>query len=879
MHPRVLGPLWAARFEPPATPATAVVRRRLLFLLELAVQQKLTTVVAPTGYGKTVLLGQWARSHQGHRVRWLTLSQQHNDRGVLMGAVSEALGVQAEVGSGRLDGGSLTAHPTPVRVVDLALLERLERLPPTALVIDDYQQLTDPVGLDELATLIEHSPRVLRFVIASQVDPPPRYYHPSLSEELVEIRQSHLAFTWEEATDLVVTLAGVRLTDDRIGRLVRGTEGWGVALHLAALSLRGGADADELVATFGSHDGSIADYLTEHVLSHLPGVTIEFLLRTSVVEQMTGSLCDALTGRTGSQAVLDDLLRRSLLVSVEEPGSGWYRYHQLFRTVLRGRLRESDRSLEPELLRTAAGWHIGRGELDTGLRYLAQAGAWGDLLATVADFSADMLDPERARSMAAILAGAPARLRVENPSVRLVEAAGWALGGRSGAAGRVLTAMEEDGPPPRAHLVMGQLIRAYAALRSGRARDAVEGAEEVLRSIRERDVGEEPGGGFPDVLGLAPGKGEIASAAEAVRGAGLVYEGSLESGREALERSATAAHPMWRAAALGWMALADAWSGRLTVAERTGRRAVLLSRRAASDLMAPAACIALATVARERGDMEQARSWLHDADLAEATGTDRAAAALVVIEQALLAGAEGRPSAGLTALEADRSRSRRYRLLPEEIEARWCSAEARLLLASGEAAAATHSLRSSPRRTSDVLSVEVQMAVERLDLDRARVLIGQWPDGPAPRAGIERALWLAVVDHLSGRSDLARTRLAEAVGTCSAEGWLGVLRPAPVVSAARVLYRESPTPFLREVCDSPVVASAARTVKGLVEQLTEREYMVLPLLPTRMTNLEIAETLGVSLNTVKTHLKHIYRKLGVTERSDAIAVAEELHLW
>ena len=652
-----------------------------------------------------------------------------------------------------------------------------------------------------------------------------------------------------------------------------------MALHLAALSLRGGADADELVATFGGHDRSVAGYLTEHVLSHLPDATLEFLLRTSVVERMTGSLCDALTGRAASQAVLDDLLRRSLLVSVEEPGSGWYRYHQLFRTVLRGRLREVDRSLEPELLRTAAGWHIGRGELDTGLRYLAQAGAWGDFLATVADFSADMLDPDRARSMAALLAGSPTRLRVEDPSVRLVEAAGWAIGGRSSAAGRVLTAMEEDGPPPWPHLVMGKLIRAYAALRAGRVRDAVEGSEEVLQWTRDRDLGEEPAGGFPDVLGLALGREEVASAAATVSGAGLVYEGRLEPAREALEHGSTAAHPMWRAAALGWMALADAWSGRLTVAERTGRRAVLLARRAGSELMAPAACIALARVARERGDLEQARSWLHDAGLAESAGTDRVASALVVIEQALLAAAEGRPAAGLTALEAHRSRSRRYRLLPEEIEARWCSAEARLLLASGETAAATHSLQSSPRRTSDVLSVEIQMAVERLDLGRAGALIGQWPDDPGPRAGIERGLWLAVVDHLSGRADLARTRLAEAIAACSAEGWLEVLRPAPVVSAARVLYRESPTPFLREVCESPVTTSPGRTVKGLVEQLTDREYMVLPLLPTRMTNLEIAETLGVSLNTVKTHLKHIYRKLGVTERSDAIAVAEELHLW
>ena len=846
------------------------------FLLELASRQRLTTVVAPPGYGKTVLLAQWAGYHRGHRIRWLTLGPQHNDRRLLMAAIRGALDPEARpvIEPGPAVPG-LPELP-PAATVDLALLERLERLPPTSLVMDDFHELTDPELLDEVATLVEHAPRPLRFVIASQMDPPSRFYHLSLSDALLEIRQRDLAFTLEEAAELLDLLADVRLPTGLVERLVGRTEGWAVGLQLAALSLRSGADPERFVEKFSGDDRGVADYLTEHVLSRLPDSTQEFLLRTSVVDRMTPSLCDALTGRPGSRAVLEDLLRRSIFIGVEETEPRTFRYHQLFRTVLRGHLRQRSDGIEATVLRIAADWHIGRGDMDAGLRLLAESGSWDDAVEAVSTFGSDMLAQGRASAVASVLSRSPEDLRRHNVPAMLLEATAWATSGSTTRALEVIDAVERRGSPSVAQSAVGGLLRSWCALREGRASDAVRGAEQVVRYL---DSGAAGGEDPPDVLGLTTSRSEMACAAHAVRGAALLYEGRLGLARRALGPGRAAGHPIWQLTALGSLALVEAWSGRLSIAERVGRQALSYAQRAgAAHMVTPVAYIALAVVAREREEPQQAESWLRQAKLALASNGDQIASRLLVIEESLLDWSGGHPAAGLTLLKAHRSRS--HHPLPDAVAARWSSAEARLLLAAGEAASAAHVLDLSPRDSGEAVSLRVEMAVEQGDLQCARELIERWPEEPEPRTGLERDLWMAVVDHRSGHFDLARHRLSEVIEACAAEGWLSPFRIQPVVGVARALYREAPNPFLREVCDrQPVSTIARRTVKGMVEQLTDREFMVLPLLPTRMTNVEIAMALGVSLNTVKTHLKHIYRKLGVAERSEAIAAAEELHLW
>jgi LuxR family maltose regulon positive regulatory protein len=174
----------------------------------------------------------------------------------------------------------------------------------------------------------------------------------------------------------------------------------------------------------------------------------------------------------------------------------------------------------------------------------------------------------------------------------------------------------------------------------------------------------------------------------------------------------------------------------------------------------------------------------------------------------------------------------------------------------------------------------MRLLVERGDLTSARALILRWPDEPEPRARLERGLWSAILDHLERDEAKAMSGLAAVVAEAEVEGAVGLFRDTGpyALGPARALYREAPTAFLRSIVDRPATAARPKPLRDLVVPLTDREYVVLSLLPTRLSNVEIAERLGVSLNTVKTHLKHIYRKFDAVRRSDAITAAERLHL-
>jgi LuxR family maltose regulon positive regulatory protein len=182
--------------------------------------------------------------------------------------------------------------------------------------------------------------------------------------------------------------------------------------------------------------------------------------------------------------------------------------------------------------------------------------------------------------------------------------------------------------------------------------------------------------------------------------------------------------------------------------------------------------------------------------------------------------------------------------------------------------------------TSDVRAARVRLALERGDAGTARALMENWPAEPQPRARRERRLWLAILDHLDGREAEACDAMTAVVGEADIEGDVGLFEAAGnfALGPARALYRSAPTAFLRALVDRPMAARPPKAVKGLAEQLTDREFMVLVHLPSRQSNAEVADRLDVSLNTVKTHLKHIYRKLDVAGRSEAVEAAERLHL-
>ncbi|HEX6419815.1 MAG TPA: LuxR C-terminal-related transcriptional regulator [Acidimicrobiales bacterium] len=850
-------------------------RDRLVAQLDLAVQRRVAVVVAPPGYGKTVAVAQWARAHPRARVRWLTLRPEHDEGSRLAAELCAVLGAPSPDPAGaatlgRLDGDRRQARPVILASVRAAL----KRAPPATLVLDDFHRLAAPEVVGELCDLIEHLPRWIHAVLVTRVDPPLRYHRLRLDDELVEVRQDDLAFRWGEAAELLHRLAGRDLSDGEVDALVARTEGWATGLQLAGVSLRGRRDPGRFVATISADDRHVADYLTEEVLRQQPGGVRRFLLSTCVLDRMCGPLCDAVTGEAGGQAMLEELDRRSLFVTPLDPGRQWFRYHTLFRALLRSHLRDEDPALERRLLERAAAWHLSRGELDAGVDHLADAGAWKDLLDVASAYGCGLLARGRPTTIARWVERVPAAVRERNVEATLLHAAASLMAGDTSAVDRDLAVVGSGART--AHRATASLLRAHSAAHQGRTARAAGLAGQALREVADLDDAE-----IPNPLGLLGSRRDVEAAAQLAWGVASLHRGNLTASRAALDVALDGGHAVWQVEALGCLALLEAWSGRLDAAKELAARSLSFAGElgVGRQPLAAEAYLALAIVARHRDEVGRAAALLDQAAGRAVPAGHPVLATLVLGEQALVTLRSGRPADGLAALR---------RLAPTagsdacDADGRRRAAEARVRLAIGDTGGAERVLGRGPDDRVDVASARMRLAIERGDAAACRALAGHWPSGPEPRASLERDLWVAVLDHREGDQAAAREGFASVVRRAEPEWNVGPFRSAGrhVLGPGRQLYRSAPSPFLRVVVDGePTIAASRPPGRGrLVEPLTERESMLLALLPTRLSNAEIADRLGVSVNTVKTHAKHVYRKLAVTGRGEAVAAAERIRL-
>jgi LuxR family maltose regulon positive regulatory protein len=422
---------------------------------------------------------------------------------------------------------------------------------------------------------------------------------------------------------------------------------------------------------------------------------------------------------------------------------------------------------------------------------------------------------------------------------------------------------------------VSSLLRSYVSLRSGAPGAAVDAADRALAIATAH-----PEARVPDLLGLTGASGDVVAAAHMSRGIGLLYEGSLDAARSTLETAVDRGHLLPRVHALGSLALVNAWSGQLRVAEQLATRALALARELGveQEPMTLDAFVALVRVMRRRDRLEEARHHLAEAEARATISRRRPASMLIANERALVEGAANLPAAGLAALASQRADE--LVRMPPRFVARRHAVEALLELALGDHEAAARTLDLAPAPILDIVSLRVRLAAETGDLRGARAWFARWPDEPMPEAERQRLLWDALLQNLEGDESAALVTLGKAIAKAEPEHDVGLFHSAGplVLRPARALYRNAPSAFLRAVVERLVAPTKAPPAKELFEQITEREYAVLRLLPTRLANQEIADRLGISLNTVKTHLKHIYRKLGVEGRRDAVATAERMNL-
>ncbi|GIU87222.1 MAG: LuxR family transcriptional regulator [Acidimicrobiia bacterium] len=857
-RPGAAGPT-AARVPGPAV-APAVWRERPVAALERAAARPVTVIVAPPGAGKTTLCRQWASSHRRARVAWLAVSARHDDPARFAADLRAAV---APGGTRRRTAPGRAPRDVP------AVIGSGRDGSPTTLVVDDLHLLPD-ASVDALVGLVARGRGGLHVVAATRRDPPARLQRLRWSDELAELRAPDLAFTGAEAAALVAA-CGRHPDDTLVEVLVGRTEGWAAGVHHAALALRDAPDPRALVESYPAGAPELVRDVTDTVLAALDVPTRRFLVDVSVLERLDGPLCDHVTNTTGGRARLDALARACSFVE-RLPGGHAYRVHGVLRAGLQERLRAGGARRARALAHRAARWHLDRGEPATAVGYLAAAHAWDELLRTAAGHADALLLADRPDELARWLDHLPPRVRANRPragELRLLASmvAGEQVGAPEGAGG----AGGDPVPAPPG----GDLVAAVAATLGGDADAALRSADRALHELAG------PGGRVagdrrhPDPVAGASRRADARVGARSCRGVALALLARPREAAGELERAdheaACSGNVLARPVVQGWLALVHAWEGRLGDARGLAARALQVAAELGlgDHPLASPAGFALAHVAREQGDLGlAAASWER-----AAPGGMRypVLSAIAATERALLAVVEGRPGDGLAALADGRARLAAARA--PVLDARLRAAEGRLLVAAGELDGARQVLQQAPE-SPEVASVRVRIALERHDLAAAADALDGWPDDGSPRARLTRRLWQAVLDDLRG-DPRGVTGLAAALADAETEHWCGCLRDQGrhALGPLRTLERSDPTPFLREVL-ARGVREAGPPHAARSAGLTERERDVLELLASGLPNAQLAVRLGMSLNTLKTHLKHIYWKLGVSSRAEAVVATE-----
>ncbi|MGD9890512.1 MAG: LuxR C-terminal-related transcriptional regulator [Dehalococcoidia bacterium] len=364
-----------AKLHPPVLHPEHISRPRLRQRLDDGITRKLTLVSAAAGFGKSTMLAEWcAHSTSGRRFAWLSLDDLDNDPAIFWTYILHALRrlepgcFDAGLEALERPGASLTRSVLPYILNDLWSLDR-----PIVLILDDFHEVTSPECHDSLDFFLRRMPPALHLVVATRADPSLRLPAWRALGDLSELRAAELRFSDEEVETFLNGRLGLGLGHDDLGRLTARTECWPAGLYLAALSLRERPDTSAFIADFTGHSRHVVDYLGGEVLDRLPEDALSFLLQTSVLDTLSPSLCDAVTGRMDSAAALTDLVRTNqFLIALDDRGA-WYRYHHLFADILRVELNWSRPELVPELHRRAAHWYRSAGDVVAAMQHALAA--------------------------------------------------------------------------------------------------------------------------------------------------------------------------------------------------------------------------------------------------------------------------------------------------------------------------------------------------------------------------------------------------------------------------------------------------------------------------------------------------------------------------
>jgi len=879
------------RLEQPISRAVSVAwglleRDDLLQLMDRAVTKRVTVISAPPGSGKTSLLRAWADgSTNARRVAFVSVDRDQQDaqrfwRDVLDAIRSPAPSIDAETqpaATAALDGD---------QAAERVRSELDEQLEPVVLIIDDLHELRSADALRELEHLLAILPSSARLVLSSRRDPPIRLHQLRLADEIAEIRAGDLRFTEHETRGLL-TASGIGLSDAGAAALYQRAEGWAAGLRLAVISLSGHPDPERFVAEFSGTDRAIGEYLMAEMLERQPSEVHSMLLRTSLVDRMNGELADLLAGRSGSEQMLLELEEANAFVVSLDARRTWFRYHHLLADFLRLELRRRFAGEIPDLHRRAAQWFADHGEVVEAVRHSLAAGDWPDAARLVADHSFGWVLDGQAGTIDAVLQAFPEGASADHPDLALAHAANELNRGRLEEAAAQLEVAEshiQSAPPARRRRLAVAIasLRLALARRSGQFTEVIEQVNLLDASIADESTD------------------QIAMGSE-LRGVALLNLGIVEtwSGRladaerhlsEGAALAQTIGRPYLEVACRAHQGFPSKLVSVATARER-GRQAVALAERYGLDdrpIVAPAFG-AVGGMAVWMGEFDEGERWLRRAwEVAEAH-IDPAAAVLLHLVTGMLHAGRGQHRTALEEFAAAgrvESQLTGVHALAPRITG-WLAATQARLGRTDEARASLTGFSVEPERMGAISNARAVICMAEGDPAGALDVLRDVADVTTPTGDaftlVETHL-LAGIAHLHlGDRNAAATAAEAALAAAEPDR---LIFPFAMTNAGALLdalprHETAHSALLADIVDvlrGETAPSIDRERLPQADELSPSELRVLRYLPTNLTRPEIAQELYVSINTVNTHIRNIYSKLGARDRSAAVQHARELRL-
>ncbi|WP_404429782.1 LuxR C-terminal-related transcriptional regulator [Microbacterium lacus] len=845
-------------------PPHAVDRPTLRNRLDVGMDAPLTLVVAPAGSGKSVLLTQWASTLDTVPVVWLEMTRADDDPVSLS---RRLVGELVPLGPGFAD---LALAPAASSVgLGEPLLEALaasfaQFAEKVVVIFDDLHRVTNGAVVTDLWRLVDLLPSNAHFIFSSRVDLGLGWSRHRLQHGLVELRQADLAFDACAASEVLTRITRRPIDANTAESVVEHTEGWAAGVQLYGLGLRFRSDPAQFLDALADSERLVIDYLSEEVLDAQCGSRRDALLALSVLDEFTPSLIEAVAGVDDGAAFLADLEKESMFVTAVAGKPGSYRFHQLFRDLLRYRLRAMDADAEGSLLLIASRWYLAHGEIEPAVGALLAARHWDDAIDLILSRGREVYERGQTATVARWLGAIPEHHRLARPDAQVIYAILRAMSGDALVAEAIVRELLAE---PDLDAGIRVIAQSYFAglvqflphpdvyLAAGRK------ALEMLADFGDEDI--------PDLLNLTD-RVKLDVFARASVGRAYFLLGDTRNARRYLGELLASPGPVYapyKVHVLGTLALAEAWDGHLRRAAALADEALEMARQL--ELLshpAPAdAYLARSLIAIKRGEPESGAFALHEG-YQRAASNGRTQLMWIAHAEARLVDPDSAES--MTAAPSTPPPP----LVRDALEA----ISRRQQREAGHPAPPSNAATWSRVAYEDIAGL---LAVGDTASARARMERLTLPDPLPPSVFIDVKLLSAWQASLQRRVPESRDFLRSALLVAEREQLVQPFRRAG--NHVMGLVRELPEGFAgfrRLVLERGGMSAPSPSMDGLAEPLTARELELLAYLPSRLTNAELAARCFVSLNTVKTHMAHIYRKLGTPGRDAAIIRARELGL-